>query len=276
MERFFQFFMRDYEFGYTLFGQKPLSIACVSNQLVESIEYLTFAKGWEAWSRLQHLFPSDHFVLKKDKCGECKENELFFISLINRATALKTISSNLPLFQEVWGEHSPEDILETICHEERSIFDIKPPPQAAIGTLLGYGKGNALNFQKEITKFHQLSHKITPPLSEKKTVTSLSPFGQHCLKIFGTLDLPLKKEDSSVSSLLDEVKEVFDARQTFNLPGDTFMLEKYTAPAFACWENNPETDALRNSYSETRAVLRNAYKNGDFLEITLKQWTDPR
>ncbi len=52
-----------------------------------------------------------------------------------------------------------------------------------------------------------------------------------------------------------------------------WFLSKITAPIFA---NRPETKKLQNEYKETMQTLRRAYRKRPFLEVTLRQWMDPK
>lgn len=84
LEQFFQFLFLDNEFSYTLFGEKPITVTIITAQprLECAIEHLISEKGWEVWTRYQHLFPSSRFIVKRDIFGE---NLAITISLINKA-----------------------------------------------------------------------------------------------------------------------------------------------------------------------------------------------
>ena len=269
LDRFFRCLLYENEFGYTLFGQKPISmtIALFEPSLKEPLERLTFEKGWEMWVRYRHLFPSDRFVLKKDVFGD---NRNVTISLINKPMVYKEIVENLAVFRKFLGEQSTETIFQKICSGDKSIFDLTSPhPQALVGILLGYGKLNALNFQRDSEIFEGLNRQL-PPLAPDKI--SLSPVGMGYLKGCAQPRYTLKTKAPSFPTILKGMKEIFEVRQGF-LIGD-YVLERFDSPKFACWDNE-ETVLLRESYKKTRVVLREIYKKGSFLENTLNQWTSP-
>ena len=270
MERFFQVLLYEYEFGYTLFGKKPASMAFVEPSLGETAEDVLLEKGWEVWTRFCRLLPDGPFLLKK---AELFDGETTLFLLINQPLVLRAIVDHLDIFRPVFNEEDPEEILKQICHADQAIFKRGvSPPQAVIGILLGYGKENALHFQHEGELFCELDDQITPPLFIPKAFESLSPLGKRFLKGYGKRKPQLKKNSSKSSALLEEAKESLAIRRSFELTGGNFPLERFTSPRFACWGNTPETLALRQSYETTRIALREAYRQGSFLEVTLTQW----
>jgi len=266
LEQFFRFLLCENEFGYTLFGQKPISITITTFQpsLKQAAERMIFEKGWETWAHYRHLFPSDRFVLKRDIFGD---NWNVTISLINKPLVYKQVVENLEIFQKFLGADSPETICQKICEGNQSIFDLAHPhPQALVGILLGYGKSNAINFQKESEIFEGLSRQL-PPLAPEKTC--LSPLGMEFLRAYSQKRYALKTKIPCLPSILKDLKEIFETRRIFLI--GNYGLEKFDSPKFACWENE-ETQELRKSYAKTRAILREVYKTGSILENTLNQW----
>lgn len=269
LERFFQTLLSGYEFGYTLFGSKPMSVALTYRPSELSPEYTILEKGWEAWDRCQGRFPSFRFFLKKDVLngGELS------LTIFNKLAASQVINENLELFQSVFGKYDPETILQKICDSGESIFEMNNPHiQSILGILLGYGGKNALNFQREVEVVHELVQRIKPPFFVQ--AESLSPLVQLYLMSYGNREQPLKRTEST-TILLNEMNEIIDKRNSFDLSGTSFFLERFLSPRFACWEENLETAQLKRSYERTRSILSKAYSNGPFLEVTLRQWVSP-
>lgn len=265
IERFFSYLLCENEFGYTLFGNKPISIAAVSAKpnLSETDRFM-IEKGWNLWLKYRHLFPSNRFILKRDILGE---NQCVTISIINKSLVYKAIKNNLEIFQKYLGTSDVTAIFERICEGDRCIFDLATPhPQAVIGILLGYGVSNALNFQRESELFEGL-HRQSPPLASDK-IDHDAPNFQTFLKAYGKPKYRLRSKVPSIVSFHREMKEIFETRKSF---GMSEYLDKFETPGFACWDSS-ETENLKDEYKHTRAVIRDAYKNGSFLETTLKQW----
>ena len=271
LEQFFQFLFLDNEFSYTLFGEKPITVTIITAQprLECAIEHLISEKGWEVWTRYQHLFPSSRFIVKRDIFGE---NLAITISLINKAFVYQKISENLPIFQKFLGTVSPDEVFDLVCNGDRSIFDLASPfPQAIIGILLGYGAGNALNFQREFEIFEGLNRQL-PPLALSKTMDELSSFEQKILKGYGQKKYRLRTKAPPLVMIFHDLKEILRKRRGFQI--GNFDLDRCCSPGFACWEGS-ETEELKKSYQKTRSILRNKFKNGSLLEDVLKQWISP-
>ena len=272
LERFFQYLLCENHAAYTLFGQKPISVAISGPSLKHPAEHMTTEKGWETWVRYRHLYKSNYFVLKRENFSQ---DDAIGYSFINKNQVLKIIRENLEDFQEVLGKETPEIILDKICLSEQPIFELSaPPPQKLIGLLLGYGKINAVNFEKELEIFIALNNKMAPPFLADPVLKSLNPLGKRFLEGYAHHKLSLKNKNDDLPTLIKEMKEIFETRCGFELSHSNYFLEKFVAPAFACWECL-ETAELRQSYEHTRTILFDAYKNRPFLEATLKQWTSP-
>jgi hypothetical protein len=270
LERFFQSLMYGFEFGYTLFGSKPVSVAVSYPPGELSEEYAILKKGSEIWDHCQSQFSCDHFILKT--CT-LKNRELC-ITIINKSALLQVISENLEIFQLFFEKSSPEAISKQICDSNESIFDMKSPHmQSMVGILLGFGKGNALNFQRKIEVIQELNTGISHPFFAQ--VESLSPTAKFFLKGLSKQD-HIQKRTGPTTALLNEAKEIIDQKESFEFSKTSFLVEQFLCPRFICWNDNPETTQLKQSYEHTQSILRNTYANGSFLEVTLQQWISPK
>jgi len=224
-------------------------------------------KGWEAWLRNQHLFPSDHFILKRETHKELKTVHFY---LINRTNCLKEIQEHLDDFRRDLGsDDSPEQILEKIC--EGSLHNLS---QFAIGVLLGYGEKNAYNFERERQICRHISGKITPPFLMEKEFQTLRPLGKDLSKRCPAEKsfFPPNKKEFSVA----EFNDLYDQRTSFELTDGDPRLDSFCDPRFICWENGSDIQKLKETYAKTKERIREAYKKGSFLEVTLQQWIAPQ
>lgn len=275
LERFFQLLICDEVFGYTLFGQKPMSAAdfCYPSYYFHRVaQRIVFDKGWGAWIRHKHFFPSDHFVLKREDLKENGNTSHFL--LINKQSTLRTIQEHLDIFQNALGKAmTGEQILEKICDPDVDIHSFLSR-QCLWGILFGFGKTNACNFDRENEIYKVLSGKITPPFFSKKDLESLCPLGKDFIKRYSPEQSSFISQ--SALGLIKELNDIIGGKKEFELFGSDFYLDRFSRPYFVSWENCPETIKMQQLYIKTRAILKEAYRNGSFLEVTFRQWMSPQ
>ena len=119
IEGFFHLFLLKEAGAYTLFGDKPVSYDCYFDP--SSSDYSPFnrryvrdnfrlRKGWEAFTRYQHLFPSRTFLLKGCADGQGSVE----VVLIHRKHFVEMVDQHLKDFKSVLGERiNGEELLKT-------------------------------------------------------------------------------------------------------------------------------------------------------------------
>ena len=144
----------DEGFSYVLFGSKPMSMighdkntpAAYRELYTHPLFELEF--WWQTWEKYSHLFPMKDFFLFAQN-----GDEWFEVFLINRSNALKTIEENLALFRKKIGVNfSSTEILKHIVSSRHVFEDGLNKSHALLGLLLGYGKQNAVRFEKYFSK----------------------------------------------------------------------------------------------------------------------------
>lgn len=157
LENFFQYIIRISSFGYVLFGDKPMSIDAYDPvtplENIEGIDYMDdyhilgkyrFKEGWKTWKKYQHLFPSSNFVFFSYPHPQIPD--YIEICLINKMAFIKTVQENLKDFHQVLGKNiSSHEVLNSYLNQD-DIFLIIRNHDGLLGTLLGYGRGNAWAF----------------------------------------------------------------------------------------------------------------------------------
>lgn len=139
--------------GYTLCGDKPVSIVCFPklskippqyavNILFNYPGYSILWKGWETWERYSDLFPSDNFVLRFIP-------DTNTLVIINKKTTRNILEDNIDLFQ-IHSKPSltSERLLEKICRPTDEDYLIGKKC-ILWGILLGYGRNNAIAFSNK-------------------------------------------------------------------------------------------------------------------------------
>ena len=272
LDLFFQALFREDPFAYTLFGEKPMSIAdyCTSDICLgeEERKSRILEKGWVVWESYRYLFPSEIFVLKRKKTSQHHH----CITLLNKRQALKIIRANFDLYCLANNNITkPEDILRELCKEDPAL---QIGRQDQIGVLLGFGRHNATHFRRMVEIGASLRAKLTPPFFFSDEIDRLTPeYKEQSLS-----SSPIQKSDLRAvcpSTLEDEsfeLNRLLEKKSWFHLPGSEFVLDFTAVPAFADFGESPE---LVESYGQTRRQIHRAYQEGSFLEVTLKQWMDP-
>ena len=153
LEKFFEYLIIRTTFGYTLCGEKPISMETLPNLTkIPAIPmvgiffklpgYHILQKGLETWSKYTKLFPSKNFVLRFIP-------EYSTIVLINKKATLKVIDENLDLFHKLSSPNlSAEEFLAEICQPKNKEYMIRSNV-TLLGILLGYGRNNAMAFDKK-------------------------------------------------------------------------------------------------------------------------------
>ena len=283
LDSFFQLLVRDYDFSYTLFGNKPISMACYSSQVTlctfyHPTEFLTFENGWELWRHYASCFPSNEFILKRSR----DNRGVLEIFLINKRHALQVISNHLDTFQEILNRCiDPQQLLQQLCCSQQDIMEILNNDATLLGILLGYGKINSANFERKVNICNHLNAKMTPPFSAHQDMKSLLPVSRNLVSLYdnGTFCYPSEKDclpSSQDTSLTEELNDILSHEDTFEVYGSDFFLDKIIAPVFVARKDSPETEKLHEDYLATKQKLHQAYLQRSFLEVTLNQWMDPQ
>lgn len=252
-------------FGYTVFGDKPISSAPYSIPGTLTARHLffpTLINGLELWDTYSILFPSKNFVFKRD-------HSIQQLYLINRKATLKAIEDNLDLFQQILGpEISPKTLLAEIEQNDSIIRDVLQGHEGLFGILLGFGRENSLTFQRREEVADAIYKKLIHPIQlSEEQVSAIQKYSNW---FSGSRSKKVWSEELLEASL-DDLIEIFSAYRKefcgFNKEYD-FLLS-VRLPDFAAVQNTPETNELFEKYTKTQVTLANIYAKGTILEETL-------
>lgn len=258
MEALLQNMIFEQDFGYTLFGDKPVSLA--GYFLNPSFDTIFFSKRdsffpiVEAWSILEknvlcHL-QGNYLLLKQ--VNLTKNLHTFQVIIINKSSFLQTVTEHLDLFCELLREKiDPKELLDEVILNQKSLWDILKGNQALYGIILGYGKRNSLAFKRRWELGHVFSYAIqnsqnTPPFCPR----------------------PSKGFSSSEA----EYRYFEDQHSFFDI--QTSPLSPLNPPCFMIMkDNDTETKLLAKKYKKTFKRLIEIYAEGDFWSTTLNYLT---
>ncbi len=180
----FAFLIKQDHFAYTLFGDKPLSLSShfVLTPWENIIEHINssdelFWKKWKIWKKYEHLFPLNNYLLLKE---ESRNNnyQMIYLILINKEEFIKTLKKNLTLFQAILNKTIiPEEFLKEIELGKISFVDSINDHQMLWGILLGYGKYNAMLYNKRERNYFDCF--ILSDIAIQKSNIKLSGCGDH-------------------------------------------------------------------------------------------------
>lgn len=271
LEEFFELLIKDKNFGYTLFGTKPMSIADYYGKTPTSFETLVLERGWTSWCKYKHFFPSNHFELIQIDFGHLNGRNHKEIVLINKQATLNVIGKNIQIFNNRFNNSwSPELILRAIV-KNQDFYQKLLFKSDLFGILLGYGNINALNFEKSKELIFHISEATNPPLPEN--FEGLSKLGQLFVEGYGKSELKTHSQLSSdLSTSKEELNQVIEALGSFELDKSDFLLDHIQAVLFAGDMNDEETKWLKQNYTETRDRIIGAYNGQSIFEVTMNQW----
>jgi hypothetical protein len=160
------------DWGYTLFGDKPMSSISVRNEWArrEPLKHL-IDLATPLLKRYGHVLHDRNFVVHIERSPEVTT-----YYLINKKSFLQTVQKNIDLFRN-WHkkELTPRQLFD-LARDDTSIFeDICKKSQALFGILFGYGTQNALTFERRAQIFDYMESQGTPPWKMDLDEKTLSP-----------------------------------------------------------------------------------------------------
>ena len=167
---FFKFCFHSSSFGYTIFGQKPMSLDAISSEQppIEDLEH-TYRnwilwcykkkEGWDVWKKHFQDIPLNEFSFISYPF--LKHPEVIHIAIINHKLFLNVVENHLTEFQKVLNQKlNPNEILNGYIKCDKEIFEPIKNHDGLLGMLLGYGKENAWKFMSN----EELSPSIDPEI----------------------------------------------------------------------------------------------------------------
>ncbi|MDP1608733.1 MAG: hypothetical protein Q8L98_05420 [Chlamydiales bacterium] len=260
---FFQELIQNDCFGYVLLGEKPLALSTISLtvnpfaclweslpdkeyvpllherflvylQEVFSPSRIKLKKGYEIWRKYEKPFKSQKFSFLYE-ISETAVHKNVHIYLVNKKNFIKTANENKKDFEFVLNKKISEcDLLREA--KKRPLFEILQRHHGLFGILLGYGRNNALSFQK------------------MSLLSSEEQVSRFCEKI------------GFYNFWTEEETKEFCHRM--HASADWIPL-----PNFRAISTSKETQLLRRSYLKSREDILNCYRDRDFLKTTLELLT---
>ena len=245
-----------HQLGYTLFGNKPISIMGYFTDIpwgniLWGASKAQLSNCWKAWKKYKHLFPIKNYILMDEAQSSMGMRT---ITLINKKSFLKIIQEHLGFFKEKLGkDFTPEKFLDELSMEGANLFDLLHRDETLYGILLGFGKNNAQLF---VRNFELM-----------KSLMSYEYFGDK-------ISLNYPKPSIGFQSLQEESEFLTKKLLSYPQPEDLNSKVYFIRPVFFGGDkDDPETILLHKKYERMRRKLIKIYSNGNLLEVTLRQLT---
>lgn len=146
LEGLFYQLVNEDQFGYTLFGDKPVSIGSYFNvtpweNFIELGECNgIFWKKWATWEKYKNQFKIQNYLLLKETSPLVDE-----IFIINKKSFIKMLNRHLDVFERILNKSiNPKQFLRQIEEGKISFSDSIQNNEILLGICLGYGRQNAI------------------------------------------------------------------------------------------------------------------------------------
>ncbi len=241
---FFRLLFQRSEFGYTLFGQKPMSFysyfiklpsECVmfgsfTDPKIEK-HYLTYGKYKDELSFVNYIILDQLCISNKFPTSGIVRD----VFIINKRAFTAAVNEHLSLFKEKLGKGVCADgLLRDIESGKNILFDVLKEDELLWGILLGYGDHNAEIYARR------------EAIKDGKTI-ALAP---------------------GYSSLEEELNAIDGLLEGFT---HEYFIDLIPLPMFMCDANHIETQMLKNKYQQVQEHIRTVYNSPDFLDLVLHQ-----
>lgn len=251
LEQLFQDLFNHDNFGYTLFGDKPVSWATYSTTVFDDQGFpsgrgIDSWNKWNVWKKYAHSFPLKHYILIEMPQARIGFKEVYFI---NKCCFIHKVNEHINLFQETFGEDITGAVLLEKIEKNHKLLCFLSSQQTLIGILLGYGEHNAQLFDKR----SQIGHFVYR-------------------REFPRIPIKMRKPAKGFSSLREEFNSYFSLLTPFGDSGYSPLLVQ--SVFFVADHKHPETIALQKKYRKMRGEISAIYAKGNFLEITLSKLTE--
>jgi hypothetical protein len=265
IKTFFHNIIARHELGYTLFGDKPMSI-CWPDTLSPRFSKLdcTFKlyldgtvplfKALTVWKKIKQKVQGNNYSLIV-----CEENKYpSFTILINKKAFSEQFDKNKDLFKKYYSKGITADTIITNLESQHHYSSIFKEPlfcnDVLLGIMLGFGRHSAELFQR---RADLMSENVNPPFLHKIKLPSEGFF--------------------LVEDELQNITRRFQAKpKQFEWYTHAFPLFlRVTTVTFAFDPDDLEASRLIKKYKDQHAKLTDIFDRNNWLEVVLNKLLQP-
>lgn len=256
LSTFFSFIMKGNHLAYTLFGEKPISLAAYFTKtpynnvlIIKSSDGSLAIEYLKIWKKHENKFNIKNFLFIEEKSIDCPD--VNNIVLINKKEFVKIVDRNIDIFKKILKWDVTGLKLLNKIEENKKFIEHIQNSQLLWGILLGYGVHNAKLFDRRC----QLEYFVEDDdLVLQKTILMKPP------------------EPTEGFSSIEEEYDFLKAHLTLFGSHNYSPLMIGTVHFMADHEH-AETKILAKKYAEMRSKIALIYAENEFLEVTLSKLT---
>lgn len=266
LEDFFKVLVVKHAFGYTLFGEKPVTFENIPTlQDLTSIKlWSPLIQGWKTWQKYQNLFPSPYFAFKEGK--KC------VYGLNYQAIILINLKKGNEVAKKLMVEQS--DISNYLCKLIEK-YPLSPNEHEKLGIFLGFGEENSKRFARAMALFNLL---IELPHFPENIPEKFNELGSEEIKqIFyqkkrdrPTISVHHQDWNSVIQKYTSLTEEWLSLDQIYP-QGPMTLIQ---LPMFIANKNLDETKKLYEHYACTRYKLMTILNSDNFLELIMHRYVN--
>lgn len=256
LEAFFRSVLIDEHCAYTVFGDKPISLAMLIDversppehrEIMEQSETLQYEKtrfeGWKAWQKYQTQFSNRKLCIRL--VGDDNQ-ELVTVLIINKKQLVNSVKRHKKLFKHCLGHNmTPAKLLRAFEKQKNPFEEALKEHHDLAGILFGYGEQNAALFHRR--RVIECASCNIPTLCPK------------CINKY-------PKPSPGFASLDEELQTIEKRLKPFSTK-DTLPLR---LPMFLADQDTQESKALRAKYEAQRQKILQTLEKNSFLKEVLK------
>lgn len=271
LDSFFRYLMTVSNFGYTLFGAKPVSVDAWSNE--PSLSYLFFPmvnneiilkKGWSLWMKYSYLFAGKIFCFRATPHSNGRSIAIY---LINKVKTNAILKSHLENFKKYLGNHVTASSLLKGLENDPSIMDqTLLGSEELLGILLGYGAVNAQKFQ-DFAELTEIKNRTPTFPRQLQVAPTDSPWERKLQRLEWNKShikhpVHLEVEPEKAVHQLKLIK--WERARKSEDP-----LAQISLPSFRRIADEQESDRWDREYQTTRLKIISVLNDPNFLKIVL-------
>ena len=267
LEKLFHILIDEDHFGYTLFGDKPVSLSgdCTITPYEVALSGIPtnelfwkkwgipsgglFWRKWSIWKKIEKDLCIKNYFFIEEPAFNRNDGAMGFVFLVNKKAFVETVDQNIETFRDILGQNTTAIKLLEKVEEEKTFMKHLKNSELLLGILLGYGSHNAQLFVriKQLRKFISAKDLI---LIEIKPLPSQG---------FSSIE----EEEKFLNQKLQPF-----SRHVNHIPWMILPVQ------FAADLDHIETKLLQKKYARLRnEISRRCAEKNNFLELIISQLT---
>ncbi len=263
--------------GYTLFGNKPVSVISFPRTIQgfmkqASSSGIIYYPSLVVLERNISRFQSEKYIVQLER-----DEESIHIWAINIQSLKRVYSENIDLFQAYLDANGTvEELLSQLFNSKKTISAILQQHCLLYGLVFGYGRENAqLFYQRDLLESLLNIQAPTPFLPHARPLIHHKKMAQGLCNTSSYKDIISSILFMNRDALEKELKDTHEKIQHISIlygEREKLDLAPVVLPAFVGDITTEESKRIALDYLQTRAIIQNVlYSSNSYLEGVLNQ-----